>query len=84
MVASVDAFADYIKADLAQVAVQADSEAALRAALTLASSGALMNALAAELALRLEALDAGLVIVQHIPGEFNFIADALTSLPSEG
>ena len=60
--------------------VQADSQAALGAALKLASPKPLVNALAAEISLQLEVLGADLVLGEHWRNALNVEADALSRL----
>ena len=39
-----------------------------------------MNALAAEIAIKMESLQCELLMGEHVPGTFNFVADALSRL----
>ena len=60
--------------------IQADSKAALGAALKLASPQPLVNALAAELSLQLECVRADIVLTEHWRNAINVEADALSRL----
>ena len=60
--------------------IQTDNTAAISAAMKLSSPKPVMNALAGELALRMEQARATLSLAEHIPGVLNFVADALSRL----
>ena len=60
--------------------LQADNVTALEAAMKYKSTKPLINAMAGEVALRLDRLRADLAIAEHIPGIFNVEADALPRL----
>ena len=77
---SLHAFEKEVSAARFLVKVQSDSMAALGVALKLASPRHLMNALAAELALKLEDVGAEFILTEHIPGVHNVEADALSRL----
>ena len=62
------------------IAVESDNTAVLEAATTLASGKALMNAVAAEVALILEEMDLQITFVEHVAGVNNYVADALSRL----
>lgn len=64
--------------------VRSDSMAAVRATERLAGSSPWMNFLAADIALKLEALSQSEVQVVHVPGALNGVADALSRLAEPG
>ena len=60
--------------------LQADNTATLQAAMDLKSGKPLMNAMAGEVALRLDRLRSQMAMTEHIPGLLNIEADALSRL----
>ena len=60
--------------------LQVDNTATLSAAMLLKSSSPVMNAVAAEVSLRIDRLRTSLEFAEHIPGALNFLADALSRL----
>ena len=53
------------------------------AAMKLASSTPTMNALAAEVSIKMEELRCEVLLGGHVPGTLNFVADALSRLASD-
>ena len=76
---SLKIWINYVKAAQTQLVVQTDSTAAMGAALKLASPRPLVNAVAAEITLMLEATRADLLVPQP-GGVLNLKADALSRL----
>jgi hypothetical protein len=73
-------FGPYLNGGWMQVIVQADNTSALQAALQFKAKSPLMNFLAAEVSLELEAQGLEMLWGQHIPGADNTWADALSRL----
>ena len=80
VVVSVRIWAPFLKGNLAEVHVQADSMPALGAAVKLTSSAPMLNELAMELSLALESVGAEVAFGEHIRGVLNVEADALSRL----
>ena len=80
IVVSVRVWAPFLRGDLAEIRVQADSLAALGAAVKLTSPVPVLNELAMELALALESIGAEVTLGEHIRGILNVEADALSRL----
>ena len=78
IVVSVRVWAPFLRGDLAEIRVQADSLAALGAAVKLTSPVPVLNELAMELALALESIGAEVTLGEHIRGILNVEADALS------
>ena len=78
---SVVVFSDIVKDK--KMALQTDNTATMRASMVLKSPTATMNAIASEIALRLDKNRITFDISEHIPGLLNYIADSLSRL-SEG
>ena len=78
---SVVVFGDWVKGK--KVAIQTDNTATMTTSMNLKSPTATMNAIAAEISLRLDRYRANFEMAQHIPGLLNFVADNLSRL-SEG
>ena len=80
IVVSVRTWKNRLRGCQADIIVQADSLAALGAAMRMSSPVAVVNSLAAELALALEAAGADIILGSHIRGILNVQADALSRL----
>jgi hypothetical protein len=80
LVVSVRIWAPFLRGDLAEVRVQADSMPALGAAVKMTSPTPVLNELAMELALALESIGAEVAVGEHIRGVLNVEADALSRL----
>ena len=74
----------FLRASAASVDLRGDSTAALGVAGKLSSATPVLNFLAAELALALEAGDVREVSTTHVPGSWNVTADALSRLSEPG
>ena len=66
-----------------KMALQTDNTATMRASMVLKSPTATMNAIASEIALRLDRNMTNFEVAEHIPGLLNHVADSLSRL-SEG
>lgn len=75
---SLVAFRDLVGPPDTHITIQTDNLAALTAAMKLASSAPLMNAIASEVSLQLETMQVRLALAQHVPGTLNYVADALS------
>jgi len=80
LVVAVKAWSRLLHAVSAAVAVRSDSTVAAALGNKLSSSAAVLNFLGAELALELEHADLRDLVPEHIPGTWNYTADALSRL----
>ena len=77
MLVSIVMFADELSG---KICLQTDNTATMTAAMAMKSPTGTMNAIAAEMSLRLDRRRANFHVAEHIPGLLNFIADALGRL----